>query len=65
MYFLFLKKKMREIRFEDNCSHIHLVIVMKTKISSYNNNTTSSEERTYDAFGNTTQERLKTYSATA
>lgn len=36
-----------------------------TKTSSYNNNTTSSEEYTYDAFGNVTQEKTKAYSASA
>ncbi|MCO5238169.1 MAG: hypothetical protein M9933_18075 [Chitinophagaceae bacterium] len=36
-----------------------------TKTSAYNNNTTSSEEYTYDAFGNVTQEKNKPYSATA
>ncbi len=35
-----------------------------SKITKYNNNTVNTEEWLYDAYGNVTQERVKSYSAT-
>lgn len=38
---------------------------LATKIAKYNNNTVSTEEFSYDTFGNLTQQQVKSYSATA